>query len=107
MGQSLKEIWKNEFIINVKNIYYVLGLVGDNLGKIDTFRPKAIKVVKGFVIITWIFSKGKVFELGTSNIIKIYLNGINVIVQLAPNFTSFLDMMLTAEDIKILHEFSQ
>ena len=107
MGQSLKEIWKNEFIMNVKNIYYVLGLVGGNLGKIDTFRPKAIKIVKGFVIIIWIFSKGKVFELGTSNIIKIYLNGINVIVQLAPNFISFLDMMLTAEDIKILHEFSQ
>ena len=55
-------MWKNEFIMNVKNLYYVLGLVGGNLGKIDAFCGKAIKVVKGFVIIIWIFSKGNLYK---------------------------------------------
>ena len=46
---------------------------------------------------------GKVFELGKSTIIKIYFDGINVIV----HFISFLNTTLTAEDVKTLHEFSQ
>ena len=62
MGKSLKEIWKNKFIMNFKSLYYVLRLVGGNIGKIDTFRQKAIKVVKGFVIIIWIFSKGNLYK---------------------------------------------
>ena len=76
---------------------YLLDVIGVNLQRLDPCFWKAIKVEKRLVFVIWRLSSenlcrsvSKVFGVGKSTIIKIFQDGINHIVQLAPTFIKFL-----------------
>ena len=75
---------------------YLLDLIGVNLQRLDPCFWKAIKVEKRLIFAIWRLSSenlcrsvSKVFGVGKSTIIKIFQDGINHIVQLAPTFIKF------------------
>ena len=92
----MKELWKTEFRMSVETFQYLLGLIGVNLQHLDTCFRKAIKAEKRLAIVIWRLSTGnsyrsvsKAFGVGKFTVIKIFLNGINHIVQLASMFIKF------------------
>ena len=89
----MKELWKTEFRMSVETFQYLLGLIGVNLQRLDTCLRKAIKAEKRLAIVIWRLSTGnsyrsvsKAFGVGKFTVIKIFLDGINHIVQLASMF---------------------
>ena len=92
----MKELWKTEFRMSVETFQYLLGLIGVNLQRLDTCFRKAIKAEKRLAIVIWRLSTGnsyrsvsKAFGVGKFTVIKIFLDGINHIVQLASMFIKF------------------
>ena len=90
---ATKDLWKKEFRISVETLQYLLDLIGVNLQRLDTRFRKGIKVEKRLAIVIRRLSAGnsyrsvsKVFGVGKYTIIKIFQDGINHIVQLAPTF---------------------
>ena len=90
------ELWKKEFRMSVETFKYLLDLIGVNLRRLGTRFRKAIKVEKRTAIVIWTLSTGnsyksvsRVFGVGKSTVIKIFQDGINHIVQLAPTFVKF------------------
>ena len=95
-GDVTKELWKKEFRMSVETFQYLLDLTGVNLQRLDTRFRKATKVEKRLAIVIWRLSTGnsyrsvsKVFGVGKSIDIKIFQDGINHIVQLAPTLIKF------------------
>ena len=91
-----KELWKKEFRMSVETFQHLLDLIGINLQRLDTRFLKAIKVEKRLAIVVWRLSTGnsyrpvsKAFGVRKSTIIKIFQDGINLIVQLAPTLIKF------------------
>ena len=92
----IKELWKKEFRMSVETFQYLLDLIGLNLQRLDTCFLKAVKVERRLAIVIWRLSTGisyrsvsKVFGVRKSTVIKIFQDGINHIVQLAPTFIKF------------------
>ena len=82
--------------MSVEIFQYLLDLTGVNLQRLETCFRKAMKVEKRLAIVIWRFSVGnpgrsvcKAFSVGKTTVIKIFQDGINHIVQLAPTFIKF------------------
>ena len=82
--------------MSVETFQYLLDLIGVNLQRLDTRFRKAIKDEKRLPIVIWRLSTGnscrsvsEVFGVGKSTVIRIFQDGKNHIVQLAPTFIKF------------------
>ena len=85
-----KELWKKEFRVSV--------FIRSNWRKFTAPRhpfSESYQVEKRLAIVIWRLSTGEhvqvcqVFGVGKSTVIKIFQNGINPMVQLAPTFIKF------------------
>ena len=82
--------------MSVETFQYLLDLIGVNLQRLATRFRKPIKVEKRLAIVIWRLSTGNsyrsvsnAFGVGKSIVIKIFQDGINHIIQLAPTFIKF------------------
>ena len=82
--------------MSIETFQHLLDLIDINLQRLDTRFLKAIKVEKRLAIVVWRLSTGnsyrpvsKAFGVRKSTIIKIFQDGINLIVQLAPTLIKF------------------
>ena len=82
--------------MSVETFQYLLDLTGINLKRLDNRFQRAIKIDKRLATVKWRLSTensyrsaSKIFVVGKSTVIKIFQDGINHIVQLAPTFIKF------------------
>ena len=87
--------------MSVETFQYLLDLTGINLKRLDIRFQRAIEIDKRLATVKWRLSTentyrsvSKIFVVRKSTVIKIFQDGINHIVQLAPTFIKFPDTAL-------------